>query len=131
MTSTTIVGSFYERLGGEAGVKKLVEAYIAALRSDPRATELLARYESFSLSRYETRLQEFLSGWLGGPTLYQKNHGLPMLRESHRRIRIDRPLMLAWVQCMQTAIAETVSDPALRLQLSGRFSRMAESLVNA
>ena len=59
------------------------------------------------------------------------NHGMPMLRESHRSIRISRSLMIAWVGCMQKALEETVEDPALRLHLAGRFTRMAESLVNA
>ena len=130
MTAPTFDGTFYERLGGEAGVKKLVSAYINTLKNDPAVANLLKQYERFSLPRYESRLCEFLSGWLGGPVLYQENHGLPMLRESHRNICIDRSLMLDWVRCMQKAINETVADPALRLQLTGRFTRMAQSLVN-
>ena len=131
MTQPPKSSTFYERMGGDSGVKKLVSAYMRILQSDPQATELLKCYERISLERYETRLGEFLSGWLGGPALYQSNHGMPMLRESHRSIRISRSLMIAWVGCMQKALEETVEDPALRLHLAGRLTRLAVILVNA
>lgn len=122
--------SLFERIGGEAGVKALVAAYIKALLSRADVAELRALYLERSLERYRTRLAEYLCGWLGGPALYQERHGLPMLREGHRNIPIDRRLMMQWCVCMRDALEATVADPALRLSLFGAFSRMAESLVN-
>lgn len=122
--------SLYEGIGGEEGIRRLIAAYIQAMRDDPGAQALYALYSAHSLSRYEARLFEFLSGWLGGPALYQERHGMPMLREGHRSIPITPDLMRQWVRTMDAALEKTVSDKALRLKLSGAFTAMAQSLVN-
>ena len=82
------------------------------------------------LAHYEARLKEFLSGWLGGPPLYLERHGMPMLREGHRRLVITQNARYQWMSAMRSALAETVSDPEVRLRLEGAFAKMAESLVN-
>ena len=56
---------------------------------------------------------------------------MPMLRENHIRLPIDEKARDAWMFCMRHALAETVSDPELRLQLEGAFGRMADSLRRA
>ncbi len=128
--SRSASSSFYDLIGGKSGLNALVANYIRALRTRAEASDLLALFEGRSLERYEMRLEEFLSGWLGGPALYQHRHGLPMLREGHRSIRIDAKLKNAWLLCMRDAIDASIEDEALRLKLFGAFSRMAESLVN-
>ena len=82
------LNSLYARLGGEEGVIRLVKAYIEALKTLPGAQRLRSLYPE-DLSKYELRMTEFLSTWLGGPALYQERHGMPMLRESHRSFAID------------------------------------------
>lgn len=119
--------SLYTRIGGEAGVVRLVKAYIKALKTLPDAQYLRSLYPK-DLSRYELRMTEFLSTWLGGPPLYQERHGMPMLRESHRSFPIDGKARDEWMCCMRTAIQETISDQDLRLFLEGAFWRMADSL---
>lgn len=124
--------SFYEEIGGEEGIRRLIAAYIRIMRSDVESQALLSLYQTKadSLSHYEERLFEFLSGWLGGPALYLERHGMPMLREGHRSIRITPALMRQWIRCMDQALSETVDNKALRLKLSGAFTAMAQSLVN-
>lgn len=124
--------SFYEEIGGEEGIRRLIAAYIRTMRSDAESRALLSLYQTRddALSHYEERLFEFLSGWLGGPALYLERHGMPMLREGHRNIRITPSLMKQWIQCMDQALDETVENKALRLKLSGAFTAMAQSLVN-
>ena len=114
-------------LGGEQGVIRLVKAYIEALKTLPGAQRLRSLYPE-DLSKYELRMTEFLSTWLGGPALYQERHGMPMLRESHRSFAIDGEARDEWMLCMRTALRETVSDEELRLYLEGAFWRMADSL---
>ena len=88
--------SLYTRIGGEAGVVRLVKAYIKALKTLPDAQYLRSLYPK-DLSRYELRMTEFLSTWLGGPPLYQERHGMPMLRESHRSFPIDGEVREEWM----------------------------------
>ena len=105
-------------------------SYVRILRDNPSFGQLRALYTPEGIKRYDSRMREFLSGWLGGPALYQERHGLPMLRESHRAIPIDRALMQEWMRVMRMALNEAVADPALRLRLEGAFARMSESLIN-
>ena len=106
------LNSLYARLGGEEGVIRLVKAYIEALKTLPGAQRLRSLYPE-DLSKYELRMTEFLSTWLGGPALYQERHGMPMLRESHRSFAIDGEARDEWMLCMRTALRETVSDEEL------------------
>lgn len=121
------LNSLYARLGGEEGVIRLVKAYIEALKTLPGAQRLRSLYPE-DLSKYELRMTEFLSTWLGGPALYQERHGMPMLRESHLSFAIDGEARDEWMLCMRMALRETVSDEELRLYLEGAFWRMADSL---
>lgn len=122
--------SLYDAIGGEAGISRLVAASVRLLESDPSLAELKRMYRPEHVGVYECHLKEFLSGWLGGPPLYQLRHGLPMLRERHRHRHIHRSAMLDWVKMMHLALEETVPEERVRLRIEGLFSRMAESLVN-
>ena len=83
-------------------------------------------YAGRDLAHYEARLKEFLSGWLGGPPLYLERHGMPMLREGHRRLVITQNARYQWMSVtMRSALAEMVSDPEVRLRLEGAFAKMA------
>lgn len=119
--------SLYARIGGEAGIHRLVKAYLQALKTLPDVEYLRSLYPK-DLSHYERRMTEFLSTWLGGPALYQERHGMPMLRESHRDYPIGSNARDEWMICMRTALQETVPDQDLRLFLEGAFWRMADSL---
>ena len=66
--------SLYARIGGEEGVIRLVQAYIQALKTLPEVQNLRNIYPK-DLSKYENRMVEYLSTWLGGPALYQARHG--------------------------------------------------------
>ena len=122
--------SLFTRIGGEQGVVRLVKSDLHALQTLREAEELRRLYPA-DLSVYEPRKIEFLTGWLGGPALYLERHGMPMRRENHIRLPIDEKARDAWMFCMRHALAETVSDPELRLQLEGAFWRMADSLRRA
>ena len=119
--------SLFTRLGGEQGVVRLVKSDIHALETLPEARKLRSLYPE-DLSAYETRMIEFLTGWLGGPALYMERHGMPMLRENHRSIPINAEARDAWMLCMRSALEETDFDAELRLRLEGAFWRMADSL---
>ncbi len=120
--------SLYSRIGGEEGVIRLVQAYIEALKTLPEAQNLRNIYPT-DLSKYESRMVEYLSTWLGGPALYQARHGLPMLRETHRHFPIDSDARDEWMLCMRTALEQTIDDSDFRLYLEGAFWRMADSLI--
>lgn len=122
--------SIYVQLGGAEGVRRLVDAYVSALERREDAQELRALYAASgaSMPHYAERLWEFLCGWLGGPAVYQSRHGMPMLRENHRRICIRPQDADAWMRCMREALELCVANEALRMRLDRAFSGMAASL---
>lgn len=122
--------SLFERIGGAETVNALVSAYFRELHTQPRAPTLCVFY-SKATDHYQTRMVEYITGFLGGPGLYQQAHGLLMLREQHCRLTIDDAMRDQWYGCMQAAIADVISDAALRTQLEAAFWRMADSLRNA
>ena len=110
--------TFYEQIGGEAGVSALVNAFLKALEKE-RSAPLRACYRE-DLSYYACRMTAFLSGWLGGPMRYPGRFGLPMIVEKHRAFPVNRELALLWLECMP-----------LRLSLEGAFWQMADHLQQA
>lgn len=125
MTQQTL----YDRLGGEKGLTALVDTYLRILQ-EPAYAELSANYVN-GMEHYRTRMLEYLTGWFGGPALYNQKHGFPQLRENHQRMRITAELRDMWFGCMQQALAEAVSDEPLRRDLEAVFWQMADSLRNA
>ena len=121
--------TFYEQIGGEAGVSTLVNAFLKALEKE-RSAPLRACYRE-ALSYYACRMTAFLSGWLGGPMRYPGRFGLPMIVEKHRAFPVNRELALLWLECMRDALRETVPDESLRLSLEGAFWQMADHLQQA
>ncbi len=124
--------TLYTRIGGEAGISALVDAYLRTLCTHPDFSDLRTVYQTFgtSLERYRVHLKEYLAGCLGGPAVYQERHGLPMLRERHRKIAIGEKTVSDWTRCMSVALEIAVSDASLRTELEGVFAYLAESLRN-
>ena len=61
------------------------------------------------------KLYWFLSGWMGGPSLYTAQFGHPRLRARHMPFAIGDAERDAWVACMRVALAaEPASDRQFR-----------------
>ncbi|MBL8304434.1 MAG: cyanoglobin, partial [Ideonella sp.] len=76
---STPASSPYERLGGDAGVRALVDRFYDLMDIEPAYTGLRAIHPE-SLDGSRDKLHWFLSGWLGGPALYEERFGHPRLR---------------------------------------------------
>ena len=121
--------TLYQQLGGDDGIARLVDAFLACLDNAPFARPLRSLYRE-SREHYRIRMNAFLSGWLGGPLRYHEQFGMPMLKENHRRIPISHDTALLWMACMREALDEIVADDSLSLPLAGAFWHMAQSLEN-
>lgn len=121
--------SFYTRLGGEAGVRALVERFYALMDGLPEAYAV-RRIHPESLKGSADSLFEFLSGWFGGPSLYIQKNGHPRLRMRHAPYAVGPVERDEWMLCMKQALTEQVADQALRSGLIDTFSQMADHMVN-
>jgi hemoglobin len=120
----------YIALGGADGLRRLVDRFYALMDALPEAYGVRKLHPP-SLDDSALKLFEFLSGWLGGPSLYIEKRGHPRLRMRHLPYTIGAQERDEWMLCMRMALAEQVEDPELRAGLEQVFMQMADHMVNA
>ena len=121
--------SLYELIGGEAGLRKLVERFYDIIDSDPEAAQIRALHPK-SLKQSREKFFMFLSGWSGGPQLYVEKFGHPRLRMRHMPFRIGTVERDQWIWCMTKALDESDIDPRVVEYLKARFAETADFLRN-
>lgn len=119
----------FELIGGEAGVRRLVDRFYDLMDTTPEAERIRALHPE-SLDSSREKLYLFLTGWLGGPPLYMERIGPPMLRARHLPFPIGEPERDAWLWCMDQAIEEQEMPVELRDFLRERFAAMADHMRN-
>ena len=119
----------FERIGGEAGTRALVDRFYDLMDLDPAVNELRALHPT-TLEGSRDKLFWFLCGWLGGPQNYTERFGHPMLRARHLPFSIGIKERDQWLACMQQAMAETQVEPALAQRLAESFFGTADWIRN-
>ena len=119
----------FARIGGAAGVDRLVEAFYARMDALPEARGVRALHAA-NLAPTKLILKRYLGEWMGGPPLYSQERGHPRLRMRHIRFPIGEAERDAWLACMRAALAETVGDGALRDDLFKAFAGLADWMRN-
>lgn len=119
----------YDRLGGEAGVRRLVARFYLLMDTLPEAAACRAIHPP-SLAAAERKLFEYLSGWLGGPPLFTDKYGPPMLRRRHLHAPIAEAEIEGWLACFRRAWAETVADRSLDAPVLPRVEALARHMRN-
>lgn len=119
----------YDRLGQEAGVRALVDRFYDLMDLEPGYARLRALHPQ-DLAGSRDKLFWFLSGWLGGPDLYQSRFGHPRLRARHLPYAIGLTERDQWMACMMSAMAELDVDTALAERLTQAFFGTADWMVN-
>ncbi|MEJ2362495.1 MAG: group II truncated hemoglobin [Gammaproteobacteria bacterium] len=119
----------YQLLGGETGIRTLVNRFYELMDTLPEAWEIRKLHPD-DLSGSREKLFKFLSGWLGGPSLYIQEYGHPMLRRRHLPFPIGDRERDQWMMCMRQTLEEQVADEQLRAQLLDAFQRTADHMRN-
>lgn len=119
----------YEQLGGEPGVRAIAERFYTIMESDPQAAELLALHPQ-PLDDIRQRFFEFLSGWFGGPPLFEQKYGHPRLRARHLPFRVDEKMRDQWLHCMYQVLDEQLTNTLLKQQVKAQFTRLAHHMIN-
>ena len=120
----------YQRLGGEAAIRQLVDRFYELMDTLPQAATIRAMHPE-DLTGSREKLFMFLSGWLGGPDLYQQAHGHPRLRMRHMPFPVDEAARDAWMLCMKKALEELeVDDDLLKQQLLHSLFKTADFMRN-
>lgn len=119
----------YDLIGGEAGVRRLVQRFYTLMDELPEATAVRAVHPP-SLAGSEQKLFEYFSGWLGGPPLFETKYGHPRLRARHLPFTIGVQERDEWLLCMQRALDETVEHAPLRALLFEKMAGLADHMRN-
>ncbi len=119
----------YELIGGEAATRQLANRFYDIMATAPQAAELYAIH-SLPLDTIRQKFFEFLSGWLGGPSLFEENYGHPRLRMRHMPFPVTPQLRDQWMFCMNKALEEVVADPLLRGGLTEALTQLATHMIN-
>ena len=119
----------FEQLGGEAGVRALVDRFYDLMDLEPGYAELRAAHGS-TLESARDKLFWFLCGWLGGPDHYQSRFGHPRLRARHLPFAIGILERDQWVACLDQAMGDARVAPPLRERLNESFMGTADWMRN-
>lgn len=119
----------YELLGGEAGVRELVDRFYDYMDSENAARHIREMHAP-SLRASREKLYLFLSGWLGGPDLYVQKYGHPMLRRRHMPFAIGKQERDQWMHCMRKALADMAIADDLKAKLEQAFLATADHMRN-
>lgn len=129
MQTEKLPPSYYQRIGGAAKVRALVQRFYELMDELPEAYGI-RKLHAQDLQGATEKLFQFLSGWMGGPQLYVERYGHPMLRRRHFPFSIGAEEREQWLLCMNRALSEIVEDAALRQELSAAFAKVAEHMRN-
>ncbi len=119
----------YQRLGGEAKIRALVERFYELMDTLPESQGIRAMHAR-DLRASKEKLFMFLSGWLGGPQLYMEKYGHPRLRQRHMPFAIGDSERDQWLMCMRQAMEDVGLDPQLRKELEAAFYKTADFMRN-
>ena len=119
----------YQLLGGDAKVRELVDRFYDLMDFEPSYAQLRAVHGS-TLEGAREKLYLFLSGWLGGPSLYTDRYGHPMLRARHLPFAIGITERDQWMACMGQAMEEVEVPQDLRTALTKAFFGTADWMRN-
>ena len=123
------ITTHYDMLGGEAGISRLVNRFYDIMDELPEAWELRKIHPQDSQSARD-KLFKFLSGWLGGPGLYEAEYGHPRLRMRHAPFPVDTQMRDQWLLCMDMALDEQITDELLKNQLKSSFAKVGDHMRN-
>jgi len=120
----------FSRLGGEAGVRALVDRFYDLMDLEPQYAGLRSLHPT-QLDGSRDKLFWFLCGWLGGPDHYIERFGHPMLRARHLPYRITGVERDQWMSCMIQAMQDLALDACLAQKLAEAFFGTADWMRNA
>ena len=119
----------YQRIGGEAKIRELVQRFYHLMDELPESHGIRKLHPE-SLKGSEDKLFMFLSGWMGGPQLYVEKFGHPRLRMRHITFPIGESERDQWMLCMSQAMQDVIEDKSLREELTAALFKTADFMRN-
>ncbi len=122
-------GATFEGLGGEPGVRALVDRFYDLMDLEAAYAGIRALHPA-DMSGSRDKLFWFLCGWLGGPDHYISRFGHPRLRARHLPYTIGISERDQWMACMLQALQDLQIDPSLAEGLAKALYGTADWMRN-
>jgi hemoglobin len=128
-TDDGATGAVFDALGGEAGLRRLVDRFYDLMDLEP-AYQGIRQLHPTVLDGSRDKLYWFLCGWTGGPSHYIDRFGHPRLRARHLPYSIGIAERDQWLACMRQAMGEAGVDVDLAQRLNQSFFGTADWMRN-
>lgn len=115
----------YEAIG-EGPLHKLIDVFYANVKRHPDLQQLFPD----DLTETIRKQKQFMTQFLGGPSLYTDEHGHPMLRARHIPFEITPERAKAWLSCMHQAMDKIDLDEDFREFYYQRLYMTAQHMIN-
>ncbi len=119
----------YLLIGEKKGLAKLVDRFYFYMDELPEAKECRELHGK-TLDSANMKLNMFLSGWLGGPSLYIEKYGHPKMRRRHFPFKIGTVERDQWLLCMRKAMDDMKFNKEFDKYLYETFKSFAEHMRN-
>ena len=119
----------FDALGGDRGVRALVDAFYDRMDLEESFAGIRKLHPP-SLDGSRDKLYWYLSGWLGGPSLYIERFGHPRLRARHLPFPIATAERDQWLACMRMALADVAVPAPVAESLLSAFFGTADWMRN-
>jgi len=117
----------YTEIGGEDAVRKLAEAFYDVIEEEsPTLRDMLPA----NTANTRKKFLMYLTGWLGGPPLYEEKYGHPRLRMRHTPFPIGADEADEWMRCMRKGMDRAGLEDPIRSFLEERFEPLAQHMRN-
>lgn len=115
----------YDAIGAEK-LALLVDLFYDRVSKHPDLIPIFPK----DLSEVARKQKQFLTQYLGGPSLYTEEHGHPMMRARHLPHEITPTRAKAWLTCMSEAMDEVGLEQNVREPFFAKLVLTARHMVN-
>lgn len=119
----------FELMGGDAGIRRLVDRFYDLVDTAPEAATIRALHAT-SLKASRDKLHLYLTTWTGGPPVYTDKYGHPRLRMRHFPFKIGSRERDEWLWCMDRALDEQAMPADLREGIRAKLHGLADHMRN-
>jgi hemoglobin len=114
---------------GDEGIRELTDTFYDVMDSAPEFSAI-RKLHAEQLDSIKRKLCAYLTGWMGGPPVYQAMTGTVCLIDVHAPFSIGPEERDLWLSCMQDSLCRIGASEELKTMLEVPLFRLAEAVRN-
>jgi hemoglobin len=111
---------------GEKKLHRLVDTFYGLVAQHPDLAPIFPN----QFTEIARKQKQFLTQYLGGPSLYTEEHGHPMMRARHLPFPVTPTRAKAWLSCMSQAMDMIGLESSIRDDIYPRLFLTAQHMIN-